>query len=185
MTSVVHLNRRLGEGLGLVLGGSQPKYQWRLTTKCFYYFRPMTSLSIQRMCWAERLGTGYVLCMWRLPEVFDTRTNSTKVLTEAEWKQNFNGMIPYPDRGQYSVFAETFTREVTPELNQNYIRAIDQQQSQSYADHLERIALNHALDREQWREKFEDATFDAAPAFGNFVPGSRDGHVSFPSVGGK
>lgn len=182
MTPLAVLNRRLADSLGWV-GCSSPRYQWRPTWECFYYFRPPTSLSVTRYCWAERCGRGYVLCRWSLPEVFDGQ--SSKVLTEAQWKEMFGGTIPYPGRGEYKALPETFTREVTADLNQNYIWAIDRQQSATYAEKLDEINLEHALDRAQWRSDFEDASLDMAPAFGQAKSGSRDGHVSFPSVGGR
>jgi len=182
MTPLATLNQRLADSLGRV-ACAQARYQWRPTAECFYYFRPPTSIAVERYCWAERLGRGYVLCRWSLPEVYDGRTQQSRVLTESQWKEMFQGSMPYPARGEYKALPETFAREVTPELNANYVWAIDKQQSQSFEDQLDRINLEHALARAKWREEFEDASMDMAPAFGQAKSGSRDGHVSFPSVG--
>ena len=193
MTPIAILNRRLATSLGLVLGGSQGKYEWRETTECFYYLRPPTSQTMEKICWAERLGRGYVLCVWRLPEAYmpDACWNCNgrgklgdkipcaqcgghgyfagggrvKTITEQQWKEMFHGTVPYPGRGEYKALPETFARAVTEDLNQNYIWAIDKQVQETFEEQLDRINLEHAMDREQWRERFEDATFDAMPAF--------------------
>lgn len=165
MIDIPILNRRLAESLGRVLGLSRGKYEWRNTVDCHYYFRSPTAKHAGRVCWADRLGRGYVLCVWKLPEVFNTETGETHVLTEAEWKQMFYGLFPYPSGGEYQALPETLCREVTEELNQNYIWAIDRQMQQSYEDQLERIMLEKVMERAEWKQNFEDATFDAMPAF--------------------
>jgi hypothetical protein len=179
------LNRRLGEALGFVLGLSQPKFQWKATQDCEYFFKGPTALFPEKLTWADRLGAGYVLTIWRLPTVFDAASKNLRVLTEEEWKQMFGGMIPYPSRGCYQAYPESFTLEVTAEANQNYIRALDLQMQTTLDDQMDRVNLKEALDRAKWWDEFYDKTFDMAPAFGQWKSGSRDGHVSLPAVAGQ
>jgi hypothetical protein len=164
-TDLTQFNRRIAEALGFVLGLSKGKYEWRETTECFYYFRRPTSLRYERICWADRLGRGYVLCVWKLPEAFDPASNSSHLITEEGWKEMFGGSIPYPGGGEYKALPETFCQSVTPELNANYIWAIDHQMQKSYEDQLERIMLEKKMEQYEAHERMLDATFDAMPAF--------------------
>lgn len=179
MTSVNLLNRRLGEALGFI-GGSQPRFKWVQAQDCFYYLRAHVGENFQQRCWADKIGPVWVLAGWRLPMCFDGQ--SSRVMTESEWWSMHHGAIPYPARGQYSVFGESKQppgRLPTAEVNANYIWALRQQMDSTYAEQVCDGHTELALDRADRDKKFWQMTADAEPAFGNYNAGSRDSSVSF------
>lgn len=183
MTEVDLLNKRLGESLGLVLGGSQPRFKWVRAEDCFYYLRRNIGEDFQQRCWADKIGPVWVLAGWRLPMCFDGQ--ASRVMTESEWWNMHHGIIPYPARGHYSVFGETQQppgKAPTAEVNANYIWALRRQMETSYQTQVLEGHTEMALDRRDWDNKFFEMTADAEPAFGNYNPGSRDSSVSYGGV---
>ena len=155
--TVEQLNRWLGDALGYVRSGSQPRFCWQWAPDI-----PM---------WAPRLGKVWVLCQWQKPG-----------MTEDQWNKHFAGRYPYPYNGMHHAQAETALppgRLPTQELTQNYIRALDWQMSQSFQNQL--IAVNNevAEDKERDYTEWVEYVQDTNPAFSNFAPGTRGGHVSY------
>lgn len=159
MTRIEHLNRRLGQTLGYVCGGTLPRFCWKWAPELPY--------------WRTRLGKTYVLCQWKRPE-----------MSEREWALHFQGQFPYPGNGMYHPFSETAVREsaLTEELNQNYMRALDQQMSQSFQRHYAAIKDEIERDREADDVRWVEYVQDQNPAFSNFAPGQRGGHVSYGGI---
>lgn len=183
MTDVNILNRRLGESLGLVLGGSQPRFKWVRAEDCFYYLRRGIGESFQQRCWADKIGPVWVLAGWRLPMCFDGQ--SSRVMTESEWWAMHRGTLPYPARGHYSVYAESAQphgKAPTAEVNANYICALRQQMESSYQTQVLDGHTEMALDRREVDKRFWQATADAEPAFGNYDSGNRGGSVSYGGI---
>lgn len=182
MTAVEILNRRLGEGLGLVLGGSQPRFKWCKAEDCFYYLREGIGESFQRYCWADRIGKVWLLCQWDVPKFFDPRSGSTRILNESDWWVTFKGAMPFPKNGEYRAQAETALAPgcmPTAELTANYIWAIDKQMSSSYEKQLIENSTEIAMMRRERENKFYEQANDLTPAFGSWASGERGGHVSF------
>lgn len=167
MTHIEQLNRRLREALGTGRGVTVPRFAWMNARDVFYYWRPDHIQSFQRQCWADRVGSVWMLCQWRRPE-----------LTREEWWESFHGEFPYPDKGMYYAHAETalpFGMLPTSDLTQGYIWNLDQQMSMRYAEHL--AAVN--ADVEKQNQSDEDAWFDYVadmePAFDVWNSGTKCG----------
>ena len=160
MTQIDQLNRWLGDALGYIRSGTEPRFCWKWAPDIPY--------------WASRLGKVWVLCQWQRPG-----------MSEPEWNKQFAGRFPYPANGMHHAQPETaLPPGLCPnrELTQNYIWALDRQMSTSLITHVCDVQNEMAEDRDrdyaEWVEKVQDSN----PAFSNFAPGARGGHVSFPSV---
>jgi hypothetical protein len=161
MTTIQQLNRRLGEALGYVRSGTEPRFCWKWAPSIPY--------------WSTRLGNVWVLCQWQRPG-----------MTEADWTKQFRGRFPYPANGMHHAHPETALPpgEVpTAELTQNYIRALDQQMTQSFAQQLSAVNQEMSDDQERDYVEWVDKVQDSNPAFSNFEPGKRGGHVSYGGIG--
>ena len=153
------LNRRLGDALGYVRSGTQPRFRWQWAPDVPY--------------WSTRLGPVWVLCQWRKPG-----------MSRKDWDAQFgNRRIPYPANGMHHAHPETaLPKGLAPNdaLTQFYIRTLDQQMSTTLADHLcnvhNEVAERKAQDYVDWVDLVQDSN----PAFSNFEPGARGGPVSFP-----
>jgi hypothetical protein len=161
MTQVQQLNRRLGDALGYVRGGTEPRFCWAWAPDLLY--------------WRSRLGKVWVLCQWQKPG-----------MTPQQWRAVFGDRYPYPVNGMHHAQPETALPPgaiPTPELTQNYIWAIDRQMStsfvQQFCDVNNEVADDKDRDYVDWVEKVQDSN----PAFSNFEPGKRGGHVSYGGVG--
>ena len=159
MSHIELLNRRLGERLGRVCGGTRPRFQW-----CWGPDMPY---------WRNRLGNVWVLCGWQKP-----------ALSEAEWAREFEGRCPYPSGGMWHPYAETQLPvgvEPSEPLTAWLMHVLDEQMSRTFADHLstvnEEMVADKAADDERWVEQVQDS----APAFNNWEYGTRAGAVSLPS----
>jgi hypothetical protein len=161
MTQIQQLNRRLGETLGYVRSGTEPRFCWKWAPDIPY--------------WSSRLGKVWVLCQWQKPG-----------MSEADWNKQFGGRFPYPANGMHHAHPETAlpAGEIpSAELTQNYIWALDRQMSESYARQLS--AVNQEVEDDQERDYVEwvEKVQGSNPAFSNFDPGKRGGHVSYGGVG--
>jgi hypothetical protein len=159
-STVKALNQKLGDALGRVCSGTQPRFCWKWAPDLPY--------------WASRLGKVWVLCQWQKP-----------FFSEQEWQQQFRGRFPYPSNGMYHAHPETVLapgRVPTLELTQNYIWALDKQLSTSFISQL--CASENAVkdEREQDYVDWVDEVQDSNPAFSNFEPGKRGGHVSYGGI---
>jgi hypothetical protein len=160
MTYTDCLNRKLGDALGRVRGGSEPRFCWCWAPDLLY--------------WRNRLGKVWVLCQWQLPS-----------MTRHEWAREFEDRLPYPANGMYHAHAETALapgRLPSEALTQNYIRALDQQMSTSYGQQLISVQDDVEADQAQNYERWVEMVQDSNPAFSNFNSGARGGHVSFGGV---
>lgn len=160
MTFIDQLNRRLGESLGYVRSGTEARFSWRWAPDLPY--------------WASRLGKVWVLCQWQKPGI-----------TEQQWHEHFRGRFPYPSNGMHHPHTETaLPPGVLPtlELTQKYIWALDQQMSTSYTQHWCDVHNEVADDQERNYVEWVDKVQDSNPAFSNFDPGNRGGHVSYGGI---
>lgn len=157
---IEQLNRKLGDALGYVRGGSQPRFCWAWAPDLPY--------------WQTRLGKVWVLAQWQRPG-----------MPQEEWRKHFGDRFPYPETGMHHAHPETALEPgqiPTEGLTQNYIWALDRQMSQTFGQQL--AAVNQEIeddkDRDyvQWVEKVQDTN----PAFSNFDPGHRGGHVSYGGI---
>jgi hypothetical protein len=161
MKQIQQLNRRLGDALGYVLSGTEPRFCWKWAPDIPY--------------WASRLGKVWVLCQWQKPG-----------MSEQEWNKQFQGRFPYPVNGMHHAHPETVLppgQVPTPELTQNYIRALDQQMSKTLVDQFCDVQNELAADKERDDVEWVERVQDSNPAFSNFNPGNRGGHVSYGGAG--
>jgi hypothetical protein len=160
MNFIDQLNRRLGDALGYVRSGTEPRFAWRWAPDLPY--------------WRSRLGKVWVLCQWQRPG-----------MTEPEWKHHFGDRYPYPATGMYHAHPETALApgELPSErLTQNYIWALDRQMSTSLENQLVAVKNEVADQKERDYVEWVDFVQDSNPAFSNFEPGRRGGHVSFGGI---
>lgn len=160
MTQIDQLNQRFGDALGYVRGGTVPRFCWKYGPELPY--------------WRSRLGKVWVLAQWKRPEV-----------TVQEWQTKFAGRYPYPETGMYHPHSEAKLapgRLPSQALTEYLIRTLDQQMSTSYMTHLCNVQNEIAIDREADYWQWFDRVQDSAPAFNNFAPGARGGHVSYGGV---
>lgn len=157
-SEVRSLNRRLGDALGYVRGGTQPRFQWMWAPDIPY--------------WSTRLGRVWVLCQWRRPG-----------MSPADWDAQFGDRrIPYPAQGMHHAHPETALPpgEVpTIERTQFYIRMLDEQMSATFTDQLCAIQNEIAEDKQRDDTEWVEYVQNTNPAFSNFAPGARGGHVSY------
>ncbi len=182
-------NRRLGESLGLVCGGSLPRFAWKWAPDQPFFVYDRDNRTLIRKTWADApapgggtLGKVWVLAQWR-----QNKTND-----------NFghNGAIRVAvaqDAG-YTPHLETATSAIpTPELNQNYIWALDRQlqasvehDTRSFDNYMgeERYSMerNRAVDKRDWLEHARTGYDGQIGAFGNTQPGQRGGYMSFENI---
>jgi hypothetical protein len=158
--SIKALNQKLGDSLGYVRSGTQPRWAWKWAPDLPY--------------WRTRLGAVWVLCQWTSP-----------FFTEQQWQQQFRGRYPYPAQGMYHAHPETVLspgRVPTLELTQNYIWALDRQMSTSFTtqvcDSENAVQAHRENDYIEWVDYVQDSN----PAFSNFEPGNRGGHVSYGGI---
>jgi hypothetical protein len=167
MTKVQLLNRRLGESLGYVQGGSVPRFQW---------------ISGPNIPYFPHHDAKYYLCQFKPTE-----------WSESEWHVNFRGRYPYV-RGFYHVHGETAVPygSLTEQLNANYIWALDRQISLELADHLyqikQEIERDQKRDKEDWLDycmgDAENSGLNSVGSVGALtrVPGTRGDSISFGGI---
>lgn len=179
MKDIEILNRRLGDALGRC--GMYPRFAWMLASEIFYYFREHAHERMERFCWADRIGPVWVLAQWRRPAWID-QNGGTHETTREQWWSSFNGQFPYPERGAYYAHPETALPpgvKPTAEMTAGYIHSLDRQMAANYAEHKRRIDGEIAADAERLDTEWVETVQNSNPAFSNFEPGKRGGHVSF------
>ena len=157
MTLIDQLNRRLGDSLGYVRSGSEARFSWRWAPDIPY--------------WASRLGKVWVLCQWQKPG-----------MTEQDWRKQFGDRFPYPVNGMHHAHPETALppgHVPSAALTQFYIRTLDEQMSRSFEQQLSAVNQEMTDDQNQNYADWVDKVQDSNPAFSNFAPGDRGGHVSY------
>lgn len=160
MTLIDQLNRKLGDALGYVRGGTEPRFMWKWAPDIPY--------------WGKVVGPSWVLCQWGRPQ-----------WSRYDWKKEFGDRYPYPANGMHHAHPETaLERGQLPNeyLTQNYIWALDIQMETSYEKQL--ISVNDDLAAQKERDDIEWIEFiqNTNPAFSNFDSGKRGGHVSYGGV---
>lgn len=189
MTTTQSLNQRFGAALGCP-NGIDPRFAWMHSSEVFYSTRGNLLHGWERHPWLTKLGDCWVLCQWRSPE-----------MSETDWILTY-GMLPYPDKGRWTPFAETALpagMEPTAELTDGYINGIRQQleraefaSKENYAgrkdpttEQCERDAQKSVDEQEQ---QFFDAIGDWEPLSWKLgeprEPGDHDGAVAY-QVGGS
>lgn len=187
-TIVDLLNRRLGESLGRVCGGTLPRFVWKYAPDQPFFAYDTDNRTLLKKCWAEApapdggmLGKVWVLAGWRPYDTYDHCGFGDGV------------RIPSVHSAGYSPYFETALapgQEPTEAVTANYIWALDQQLQRS-VEHDKRAFENYmaeekysadrneARDKTRWRETAAAGYDNHVGAFGNCEPGKRDGYLSF------
>jgi hypothetical protein len=187
-THINSLNRRLGEHLGLVCGGTLPRFAWKYAPDQARFVYAADNRTLLKRSWADApapaggfLGKVWVLAEWRTSRAFDHFGFSDGV------------RVPFVREADYAPYLETaLAQGVLPSdaLTQNYIFALDQQLQKS-AEHDPRSFENYmaeekytadrnkAQDSRDWLETARAGYDDHVGAFGNCAPGTRHGYLSF------
>lgn len=190
-SSVDHLNRRLGEALGLVCGGSLPRFAWKWAPDQPHYVFDRDNRTLLKRTWADApapgggvLGGVWVLAGWRENRNYDNFGYGDSM------------RIPVVHSAGYAPYFETALvpgQTPTAELNQNYIWALDRQlqassehSNYSFDNYMNEehysTESNKAREKEEWREQARTGYDANTGAFGNCEPGKRDGFFSFQNV---
>ncbi len=188
MNSVDLLNRRLGESLGLVCGGTMPRFAWKYAPDQPYFVYARDNRTLIRKCWADLPAPG--------------GGTLGKVWLMAEWKRNRNAdhcgfgsglRIAVARDFAYTPYLETALVPglvPTDEINQNYIWALDYQLQRSaefdpdsehnyMAEEKYTADRNKAQHAKDWHEFAASGYDDHTGAFGNCLPGTAGGFLSF------
>lgn len=191
MTSVDLLNRRLGESLGRVCGGSLPRFAWKYAPDQPRYVYDTDDRTVLKKSWADApapdggvIGKVWVLAEWRVSKVADHCGYGDGI------------RIAVTKEAGYAPYYETAIapgRMPTDVLTANYISALRTMLGRS-AEHQEDSFENYmgdeklTSDRNSTRERQEHRDRSAhiydnhVGAFGNCEPGRRDGWMSFQNV---
>ena len=163
MTHIDQLNRRLGEQLGFVCGGSLPRFSWRWAPTQDWFVYSRDDRTLVKKSWADApapdgstIGRAWVLGEWRRNTSFDhhgygSSCEDCKGAGYTFWsggigkrpcakcagKGRVVGIrIPVAREYAYAPYFETAVghgHEPTAELNANYIRVLDGMIQQSAA----------------------------------------------------
>lgn len=191
MTYIDRLNRRLGERLGLVCGGTAPRFAWKYAPEEPYYIYDRDDRTVIRKTWADvpspsggPLGKVWLLSEWRVNKTVDHFGYGDGI------------RVPVVRRAGYSPYFETALQpgELPSEaLNQNYVWALDKQ-LQASSEHDPNAMANalaeesyidqktDAADSREWRESALAEYDNHVGAFGNCAPGTAGGYMSFGGV---
>lgn len=188
MTFIDLLNRRLGESLGRVCGGTLPRFTWKYSPAMPYFVYDTDNRTLLRKCWADapapdggHLGKVWVMAGWRSYDTFDHCGFGDGL------------RIPSVHAAGYSPYFETALapgQEPTEEITANYIWALDQQLQRSVehdkkafetymAEEKYSADRNETRNKTNWRESVAGQYDEHVGAFGNCEPGKRDGYLSF------
>jgi hypothetical protein len=184
MTTIDHLNKRLGDDLGRV--GEASRFAWKFATEIHYYTRAETAIEFTRHAWSDRLGRVWVIAQFLLPTSFDPTTGRTSIITREQWWTSFHGEFPYPENGMYYAHPETalaigrLPDEAETAVMSASIRA---QMDKPHDAHLRECAESATQAQEDHRAEFMAAAEDSFPAFWSngqgHEAGKRGAHVSF------
>ena len=174
MTEIDRLNQKFSDCLGT--RGGQPWFAWKYAPDLLYEHRDQWDQPYSRVSWGSRLGKSWVLCAFLPPEV-----------SREAWTQEFNGELPYPERGRYVPFPETaISRPPSMEDTVFYIRTLAQQYETSLGEHLSTAIIKCQDRQDSAQKKFFDMVDDDFPAFWRdgqgHEPGTRGAHVSIGGV---
>ncbi len=185
------LNRRLGESLGLVCGGTLPRFAWKYAPEQPYFVYDRDDRTLLKKTWADApapaggtLGKVWLLAEWRVSKAFDHFgfKDGTRIA-----KVHDAGYAPY--------FETALAPGEQPDakLTANYIYAIDiqlQNSAERRDDSFENYMAeekwitdkNQRRDKADWRELAAAGYDEHTGAFGNCDIGARGGFMSFQNV---
>lgn len=144
---IERLNRRLGESLGLVCGGTLPRYRWAWAPDMPY--------------WSRFLSEQWVMTHWDKPN-----------WTEERWTKEFEGRYPYPANGMYHAYCEwALPVGVAPtgEFTQKAIRLLGEQMETDLE--RETRSVTEAMQRQEerfdgeWTEFVQNQNYSALDEF--------------------
>jgi hypothetical protein len=147
MTHIDRLNRKLGESLGFVRGGTQPRFRWAWGPSLIF--------------WSKHLSDQWVMTHWDKPNWPRDR-----------WNQEFEGRYPYPENGMYHAYVEwalPVGQEPNDELTQKAIRALDAQMSTTFAKEMR--SVNADMERQtqtvddEWTEYVQNQNYSAIDSY--------------------
>lgn len=192
MTYIDTLNRRLGEALGTVCGGTLPRFCWRHAPSEHYFVYDRDNRNVLKKRWADTigpdakpLGNSWVLAEWKV----------TKATDHMGFRSDIR-MAVVRSAGYAPHLETAMARGVLPseELNANYIWALRQQLDASaeqcgdgsfnnyLAEEKYTEMANNRRDRAAWLETAREGFDDNTGAMGNCVPGTAGGFLSFGGV---
>lgn len=182
------LNRRLGERLGLVCGGSLPRFAWKYAPEQPRFVYDRDNRTLLKKTWADApapdgqtLGKVWLLAEWRACRVTDHHGFSDEIRTP---------LIKDADYAPYFETALAPGELPSAALNQNYIFALDRQLHDS-AEHNPRSFTHYMAEEKyradqvkaaaqaEWQETVQGQYDANVGAFGNCQPGTRHGYLSF------
>ena len=185
MNHIDILNRRLGESLGLVCGGSLPRFAWKWAPDMPWFTYDLDGMTVVKKCWADMaapdggvVGPVWILAEWRVSKAFDHMGLKDGVRVA---RTHDAGYAPY--------FETAMARDRVPtdELTANYIWAIRQQMENSFETYMgEEKWTADQNDRRSRNENLERAATEYdkyVGGFGNLEPGLKDGFLSWGGVG--
>lgn len=186
---VQSLNRRLGDALGY--RGNHPRFAWCWAPNQSRFVYDTDNRTLLKKSWAsmpgpdgKELGRVWVLGEWRESTAFDHHGFADGL------------RIPFVRKFDYAPYFESAVldgSEPTGEITRNYIWALDQQLQRSVefdrnsfdnymAEEKYTADRNSARHRADWQENAA-AGYDAnTGAFGNCIPGTAGGFLSFGGV---
>lgn len=188
MSSLVQtLNKRLGDGLGMVCGGSLPRFAWRWAPDEPWFVYDRDDRTLLKRSWAEmpasdggKIGRSWLLAEWRRSQVFDHHGFGVGL------------RVPFIKDFNYHPYLETVIprgQEPDGALTANYIWALRRMMEQ--AEDPEMYLADEKYAEEKQRKRFAAEHLEASRAeydkytgaFGNLQPGQVDGWMSFGGVG--
>lgn len=175
------LNRRLGERLGLVCGGTLSRFAWKYAPDQPRFIYDRDNRTLLKRTWADApapdgqpIGKVWLLAEWRPNQAVDHFGFGDGV------------RVPAVREADYAPYFETaLAPGVIPsaELTQNYIFAIDRQMQRSFESYMAEEKHtqdgNLARERSAWLETAREGYDAHVGAFGNCEPGTRHGYLSF------
>ncbi len=186
------LNRRLGERLGLVCGGSLPRFSWLYAPDQPYFVYDRDDRSLLKKCWADAtrcsgapVGRAYVLAEWKRTTAYDHCGYGSGI------------RVPVAREFGYSPHFETALPPgilPTEEVNQNLIAEISRELDQSLehdpdavkhlaAEGADKAEAAKASEDKRWLESCKADYSEETGAFGNCSPGTAGGFLSWGGVG--
>lgn len=142
-SNIDFLNRRLGESLGFVRGGTLPRYRWAWGPDLVY--------------WSRFLGKQWVMTHWDKPN-----------WSEERWTREFAGRYPYPANGMYHAYCEwalPVGLAPTGELTEKAIRLLGNQMETSFPREMRSVDHDMARQAErfdnEWTEYVQNQNYSA------------------------
>lgn len=185
LSHIETLNRRLGERLGLVCGGTLPRFAWKYAPDLPRFMYDTDNRTLLKRTWADApapdgncIGKVWFLAEHRPSKAIDHHGYSAAI------------RVPFIKEADYAPYLETALAPgmlPTAALTQNYIFAIDHQMQSSFENYMaeEKYTAdrNKRREAEAWRETVRAGFDQHTGAMGNCIPGTAGGFLSFGGVG--